>query len=80
MQDEMNHETSVKKVSSLFEKLPEGTREQAETYYKKIVGSKKLSPEEATEFAEMATLYVQRNASKAEKKENRIFSSASMNI
>lgn len=78
LKQELAQENTVKKVGTFFDKLSEDDRQQAESYYKKIVGNRKITPEEATEYAEMATLYVQRNSTKNSKKENASIQSASI--
>lgn len=55
------HEEALKKVEKEFKKLPEDLRWKAQTYFDKITKGKQLNEEDAMEFAEMTTLYVNKD-------------------
>ena len=55
-QDE--HELASKKANDILSNLPEDVQEKATIYYNMIADWKTLTSETAKEFAEMATLYV----------------------
>lgn len=56
------HEEAVDKAMKTFSKLEADEKEKAETYFKKIIWNKTLKEDDALEFAEMATLYVKKDA------------------
>lgn len=58
---EEKHQEAIKKVEKQFSKLPEELREKAQTYFDKITKGKQLNEEDAMEFAEMTTLYVNKD-------------------
>lgn len=58
------HEKSLKKVDKIIWKLDEWVQDKAREYFDKITDGKTLDIDSATEFAEMATLYVNRDSFK----------------
>lgn len=61
------HESSLKKVESEFDKLPnDEMKQKAREKFTKLSEGRTLTPELAKEFAEMATLYVWREAMKSD--------------
>ncbi len=74
---ELNEE-ALKRADKILNKIVDkDAREKAQAQFKKIVWNKQLSIDEAEEFAEMATLYVNKENLKAEKYEEGIGSYAS---
>ena len=61
------HEKALKKAENLIAKLDEQKQEKAKAFFDKIAGGKTLDEETAIEFAEMATLYVNKDKLKWEK-------------
>lgn len=62
------HELSLKKAEKIIKKLKDDDlQEKAQAYFDKITKGKKLSIDDAEEFAEMATLYVNKDTIKSEK-------------
>jgi hypothetical protein len=58
---EERHQEAIKKVEKQFSKLPEELREKAQAYFDKITKGKQLDEDDAMEFAEMTTLYVNKD-------------------
>jgi len=54
------HEAAIKKAEKVINKIPEDVREKAQSYFEKITDWKRLTEDDAIEYAEMATLYVQK--------------------
>ncbi len=54
------HESALNKAEKVISKVNEDVREKAQTYFEKITDWKRLTEEDAIEYAEMATLYVQK--------------------
>lgn len=74
---ELNEE-ALKRADKIIGKITDkDAREKAKAQFKKIVGEKQLTIDEAEEFAEMATLYVNKENLKAERYEEGIGSYAS---
>ena len=64
---ELNEE-ALKRAEKILDKIKDkDVRERAWEQFKKIVGNKQLTIDEAEEFAEMATLYVNKDSLKAER-------------
>lgn len=63
------HELALKKAEKLLNKLPESQQEIAKEYFDKISLGRTLDEDTALEFAEMATLYVNKDKLKAGKLE-----------
>ena len=61
------HEKAIKKASKLILKLDESLQEKAQSYFDKISNWKMLDEDTALEFAEMATLYVNKDNIKSNK-------------
>ena len=70
--DQEEHEKALKKVDKLFSKLDESIQEKAKQYFDKITEWKTLDTDTAIEFAEMTTLYVNKDKLKSEKFDNSI--------
>lgn len=74
---ELNEE-ALKRADKIISKIADkDAREKAQAQFKKIVWNKQLSIDEAEEFAEMATLYVNKENLKAERYEEGIGNYAS---
>lgn len=74
---ELNEE-ALKRADKILNKIGDkDAREKAQAQFKKIVWNKQLSIDEAEEFAEMATLYVNKESLKAERYEEGIGNYAS---
>lgn len=72
------HELSLKKAEKIIKKITDSNlQEKAVEYFDKITKDKQLTIEEAEEFAEMATLYVNKDNLKSEKYEKWLSSFAS---
>ena len=66
---ELNEE-ALKRADKILSKISDkDAREKAQAQFKKIVGNKQLTIDEAEEFAEMATLYVNKDTLKSERYE-----------
>ena len=74
---ELNEEARERAKKIIGKIADKDAREKAEAQFNKIVGSKQLTIDEAEEFAEMATLYVNKESLKAEKYEDSIGNYAS---
>ena len=61
------HEKAIKKAEKFIAKLDEEKQEKAKAYFDKISDWKTLDEETALEFAEMATLYVNKDKLKNDK-------------
>lgn len=59
------HQRALKKVDGIFSSLETDEQERAKSYFDKITSWKTLDEETATEFAEMATLYVTKDKIKS---------------
>ena len=55
------HEKALKKAGTIINKLEGDLKEKADAFFNNITEWKTLTNEQATEFAEMATLYVNRD-------------------
>lgn len=55
---EEKHEEAIIKAQKILGKLPDELREEAQTYFDDITEGKRLDEDKALKFAEMATLYV----------------------
>lgn len=72
------HEEALKKAEKILWKIKDdNAREKAEEQFKKIAWNKTLTIDEAEEFAEMATLYVNKDSLKAERYDEWLSSYAS---
>lgn len=60
------HEIAIKKADEILSKLPEEEQEKARAYYDMIVDWKTLTSDSAKEFANMATLYVNKGKIKSD--------------
>lgn len=60
------HEKAITKAEKILDKLPEDLREEAQKRFDKISKGQMLDEETAIEFAEMATLYVNKDNLKAD--------------
>jgi len=78
--DEIEQRATTAKVTSRFWNLPVDKRQEAEAYYKKIAGGRKLSAEEAQEFADMASMYVMKWQIVSQKRDDNLASMASMDF
>ena len=58
---EEKHEEAITKAQKILGKLPEELREEAQAYFADITEGKKLDEDKAIKFAEMATLYVNKD-------------------
>ncbi len=58
---EEKHEEAIVKAQKILDKIPEELREEAQTYFDDITEGKKLDEDKAIKFAEMATLYVNKD-------------------
>ena len=75
------HELALQKASKLIWKIKdEDAQKQAQTYFDKIIKGKMLSIDDAEEFAEMATLYVNKDSLKSEKYDNWLAQFASTGV
>jgi hypothetical protein len=62
------HELSIKRAEKIIWKIKdEDLKEKAKTYFEKITKGKQLSIDDAEEFAEMATLYVNKDTIRDER-------------
>ena len=72
------HEEAINRANKILWKIKdEWAREKAEEQFKKIAGNKTLTIDEAEEFAEMATLYVNKDSLRAERYDEWLSSYAS---
>lgn len=72
------HEEALKKADKILSKIKDAdARERAEEQFKKIAWNKTLTIDEAEEFAEMATLYVNKDSLRAERYDEWLSSYAS---
>ena len=72
------HEEAINRANKILNKIKdEGARERAEEQFKKIAWNKTLTIDEAEEFAEMATLYVNKDSLRAERYDEWLSSYAS---
>lgn len=69
MKSEETHQQALSKAYWIINKLPEELRDLATSKFDKAVWKKKLTIEDAVEFAEMATLYVTKDKLKWAKRE-----------
>lgn len=60
------HEEAITKAQKILAKLPEDLREEAQKRFDKVSKGQMLDEETAIEFAEMATLYVNKDNLRAE--------------
>ena len=60
------HEEAITKAQKILAKLPDELREEAQAYFDDITEGKKLDEDKALKFAEMATLYVNKDNLKAD--------------
>ena len=75
------HELSLQKAEKIIEKIGDSwLQEKATEYFDKITKGKQLTIDEAEEFAEMATLYVNKDSLKSEKYEKWLSSYASTGL
>jgi predicted transcriptional regulator len=58
---EKQHQTAVQKVEKIIAKLPEEVQEEALAYFEEITEGKLLDEDKAKKYADMVTLYVQKN-------------------
>jgi vacuolar-type H+-ATPase subunit H len=58
---EEKHEEAITKAQKILGKLPEDLREEAQAYFDDITEGKRLDEDKAQKFAEMATLYVNKD-------------------
>jgi len=58
---EEKHEEAIVKAGKILAKIPEELREEAKAYFDEITEGKKLDEDKAIKFAEMATLYVNKD-------------------
>jgi len=65
--DQEEHEKSLKKAEKAISKLDDEQREKAQSYFDKISRGHMLDEDTALEFAEMATLYVNKDKMKADR-------------
>lgn len=79
---EERHQEALEEVALFFDKsnLEADQQEQAQEYFDKITGWRQLTRSEAMEFAEMATLYVQKDSLKQNKFENWVKQLASTKV
>jgi hypothetical protein len=59
------HEEAIKKAEKILSKLPEELKEEAQKRFDRVTKGQMLDEETAIEFAEMATLYVNKDNIKA---------------
>ena len=59
------HERAIKKAEKILESLPDDLKEEAQAKFDRISKGQLLDEETAIEFANMATLYVNRDNLKA---------------
>lgn len=72
------HEEALKQADKILNKIKDAdARERAEEQFKKIAWNKTLTIDEAEEFAEMATLYVNKDSLRAERYDEWLSSYAS---
>mgnify|MGYP006888280946 CR=1 FL=1 len=62
------HEESLKKAQKILDKVPENLQEEAKAYFDEITEGKTLTEDKALKFAEMATLYVNKDKISKDKK------------
>ena len=79
---EERHQEALEEVSLFFEKssLESDQQDQAQEYFDRITEWRKLTRSQAIEFAEMATLYVQKDSLKQNKFENWVKQFASTKV
>lgn len=58
---EEKHEEAIVKAGKILAKIPEELREEAQAYFNDMTEGKRLDEDKATKFAEMATLYVNKD-------------------
>ena len=59
------HTSAIQTADTIFDKLPEDIQQEAKDKFAMLSEWRKLTPQQATEYAEMATLYVSRGNAKA---------------
>ena len=64
------HEKALKKVETVFNKLDDDVKQNAKKYFEKITKWQKLTVDEAMEYAEMTTLFVNKDRVKQQKYES----------
>lgn len=60
------HEEAINKAEKILAKLPDDLKEEAQKRFNKVIKGQMLDEETAIEFAEMATLYVNKDNLRAE--------------
>lgn len=70
----------MNKVISRFGNLPAEKQQEAEAYYKKITGGRKVTADEAQEFADMASMYVMKGQIVSQKRDDTLASMGSMSF
>ncbi len=75
--EKIYHEMSLKQVDDVFKDLSEEESKEAKEYFDDIVSGKKLTPDKATKYADMAKLYATRNRKPKVDKEKIIATQAS---
>lgn len=80
MMEEIEQRATLAKVVSRFGNLPADKQQEAEAYYKKITGGRKVSPEESQEFADMASMYVMKGQIVSQKRDDRLVSMGNMSF
>lgn len=60
------HEEAINKAEKILAKLPDDLKEEAQKRFDKVTKGQMLDEETAIEFAEMATLYVNKDNLRAE--------------
>ena len=58
---EEKHEEAIVKAGKILAKIPEELREEAQAYFDDMTEGKRLDEDKAIKFAEMATLYVNKD-------------------
>lgn len=58
---EREHQKAIDLVSKKIGKLPEEVRDEAMTYFEEIIEGKLITPDSAKKYADMVTLYVQKD-------------------
>lgn len=60
IREELMQEGIIRSARSAFSHLPDEKQQEAQTYFDRMTGGRKLSESEAQEFADMASTYVMR--------------------
>lgn len=78
--EDIEQRATMNKVISRFGNLPADKQQEAEAYYKKITGGRKVTADEAQEFADMASMYVMKGQIVSQRRDDNLASMGSMSF